>query len=85
MGRGNIRSLIREALAAKKAQGVRLGGPVLIDSDVTAKIVALKAEGKGLQAIADTLNQEGVKTARGGAQWYASTVRVVLQREAAHD
>ena len=85
MGRGNIRSLIREALAIKKAQGVRLGGPVSIESNVAARIVALKAEGKGLRAIAETLNQEGIKPARGGAQWYASTVRVVLQREAARD
>ena len=81
--RGRISQRIREALAVKKAQGVRLGRPAAIEGNVAARIVALKAEGKGLQAIADTLNQEGVKTARGGAQWYASTVRVVLQREAA--
>ena len=73
----------REALAIKKAQGVRLGGPVSIESNVAARIVALKAEGKGLRAIAEALNQEGIKPARGGSQWYASTVRVVLQREAA--
>lgn len=81
------RSLIaqrtREALAIKKAQGVRLGGPVSIEPELSERIVALKAEGKSLRAIAETLNQEGIKPARGGSQWYASTVRVVLQREAA--
>ena len=28
--------------------------------------------------IADRLNREGVPTARGGKQWYPSTVRAVL-------
>lgn len=73
----------REALAVKKAQGVRLGGPVAIGNDVAARIVALKSEGKTLRTIADILNNEGIAPARGGSQWYASTVRVVLQREAA--
>jgi DNA invertase Pin-like site-specific DNA recombinase len=73
----------REALAVKRAQGVRLGGPVAIGNDVAARIVALKSQGKTLRTIADILNNEGIAPARGGSQWYASTVRVVLQREAA--
>jgi hypothetical protein len=34
--------------------------------------------GRTLQQIADTLNQDGVATARGGSRWYASTIRGAL-------
>jgi hypothetical protein len=33
-----------------------------------------------LQAIADTLNKEGVPTARGGAQWRPSSIQSTLGR-----
>ncbi len=81
MRRTDIRRLTAQGLERARARGVRLGGPVTIGNDVAARIVALKSEGKGLRAIAEALNQEGIKPARGGSQWYASTVRVVLQRE----
>jgi hypothetical protein len=34
--------------------------------------------GRSLREIATDLNDAGVPTAQGGAQWYASTVRAVL-------
>ena len=35
----------------------------------------MRADGMTLQAIADTLNEEGVPTLRGGAKWRPSSVQ----------
>ena len=40
-----------------------------------ARIRALRARGWTFQAIADTLNAEGVPTLRGGAEWRPSSVQ----------
>lgn len=66
------------ALQQLKAQGKRLGRPRTLSAEVTARIVSDRQGGATLAAIADRLNDEGVPTARGGARWYASTVKAVL-------
>lgn len=66
------------ALQVLKSQGVRLGRPRVMATETTERIVSERAEGKTLTAIAEGLNSDGVPTARGGAKWYASTVRAVL-------
>jgi Recombinase len=76
--REEIGKLTRAALAAKRAQGVRLGRPRSIPPEVTAKIAAMRQAGRSLPAIADELNSEGVPTAHGGARWYPSTIARVL-------
>lgn len=68
----------KDALAVKKAEGVVLGRPRKLSDEVVARIVAMRATGMSLAAIADTLSGEGVPTAQGGARWYSSTVRHVL-------
>src|SRR3954471_2270550 len=70
----------REALAVKKAAGVRLGRPPTVPQNVVRRIRRQRARGESLRAIAESLNQNGVPTAQGGAQWYAATVRGVLAR-----
>lgn len=70
----------REALAVRKAQGVRLGRPVAMSPEVSTRIASLRGEGLTFAAIAAVLNDDGVPTAQGGARWYPSTVRAVLQR-----
>jgi DNA invertase Pin-like site-specific DNA recombinase len=70
----------REALAVKKAQGVRLGRPSSMSVALRKRIRRMHTRGDSLAAIARTLNAEGVTTAHGGAQWHPSTVRAVLQR-----
>lgn len=82
--RGLIAERTRAALAVKKAQGVRLGRPSAVPAEVTARIVAERAAGKTLQAIADALNSEGIATARGGSMWRPSSVKaVVVSQDAA--
>lgn len=67
----------KEGLAAKRAQGVRLGRPSTLPSDVVARIFTERRDGATLQEIADGLVADGVPTARGGT-WAAATVRKVL-------
>jgi DNA invertase Pin-like site-specific DNA recombinase len=75
----------KDALAAKKAQGVRLGRPTVLPTDVVERIVAAHRAGAGWSAIARQLNEDGVATAHGGVRWYPSSVRAVVlsQEEAA--
>lgn len=69
----------RDALAVRKAQGVRLGRPTTLPDDVRDRIVAMRAGGESLGRIASTLTDEGVPTAQGGARWHASTIAAVLR------
>lgn len=68
----------KAALAARKAAGQCLGGPVTLSNDTRRMIAELRNEGMMLQAIADKLTADSVPSARGG-QWRPSTVRGVLQ------
>jgi len=70
----------REALAVKKASGVRLGRPPTVARPVVRRIQRQRARGESVRAIADSLNRDRVPTAQGGAQWYAATVRGILAR-----
>lgn len=67
----------REALAAKRAHGVRLGRPVTLAPDVVERIVTARAAGAGWSTIARDLDADAVPTAHGGARWYPSTVRAI--------
>jgi DNA invertase Pin-like site-specific DNA recombinase len=68
----------REALAVKRAQGVRLGRPVVLNAELAARIVSAHKSGAGWSEIARRLNAEAVPTAHGGEQWHPSTVRAVV-------
>ncbi|WP_432548410.1 recombinase family protein [Kineococcus sp. SYSU DK004] len=73
----------RDALAAKKAAGVRLGRPPVLPLDVVRRIVAEREAGRSWQAIADTLTSDKVPTARGGTAWTFSSARAVYKSQAA--
>lgn len=69
----------RDALAVRRAQGVRLGRPTSIPAEVVERIVALRSAGTTQAAIADRLNAEGVPTGRGGTCWRQSSIAKVLR------
>ncbi|MGW5521681.1 recombinase family protein [Gordonia sp. NPDC003950] len=71
----------KDALAQKRAQGVRLGRPSETPAEVTRRVVEAKARGLSLRAIAAELTDAGIPTVRGGATWHASTVRAVLNSQ----
>ena len=77
--RDMIAQRTKEALAVRKAQGVRLGRPRSIPEEVVARIVQLRAQGATQTAIAEHLNAEGVPTAGRAPRWQQSTVRDVLR------
>ena len=54
----------------------RPGRPAVADLPLLQRRIAtMRASGMTLQAIADTLNKEGVPTLRGGARWRPSSVQ----------
>ncbi len=74
--RDTIAGRTRDSLAALRASGRAISRPAVEDhGELAQRIQALRAAGATLQAIADTLNAEGVPTLRGGAQWRPSSVQ----------
>ena len=71
----------REALAAKRARGVRLGRPLAIQDAVVARIRHLRRRRLTATAIARQLEAERVPAPRGGHRWHVATVARVLARE----
>lgn len=61
--------------------GLTQGCTSPLSAETIERIVSLRAEGFSLAAIANTLTQEGYKTAKGGS-WFASTVARVLNSPA---
>lgn len=66
-----------DALAALKAQGVRLGGPITLPSSTRYRVAELRASGLSLWEVVAHLEAEGIPTARGG-RWRPNTVVAVL-------
>ncbi len=72
----------KDALSAVKGRGTPLGRPTVVAREAVAIIRAMRSAGASYRTIADALNAEGVPTAQGGREWYASTVRAIEQRSA---
>jgi DNA invertase Pin-like site-specific DNA recombinase len=71
---------IRQALAAKRAQGVRLGRPPTMSAYAIERITRERAAGHSLTQIANGLNTDHIPTAQGGRRWYPATIRHTLNR-----
>ncbi len=65
----------RQALAAAKARGTRLGKRSALPAEVSRRIVQARGGGATWQAVADELNAAGVATGQGGSTWRPSSVR----------
>ena len=73
---------VREGMAQRRSEGVRMGRPRTMSTDVVKRIRDARAQGQSLRRIADALNEDQVPTAQGGARWHASTVKAVLDSDA---
>lgn len=68
----------KDALAARRAAGVRLGRPSKVPVDVLDDIALARISGRSLRGIASDLTVAGVPTVRGGAAWSASSVQAII-------
>jgi DNA invertase Pin-like site-specific DNA recombinase len=71
-----ISARTRRGLEAARSRGGGQGRTAVADvPELHERIAAMREQGMTLQAIADTLNEEGVPTLRGGAMWRPSSVQ----------
>lgn len=95
MERKLIAERTKAALAHKKAKGEKYAPVpfgyseiegrlevVQAEAQMVTEINRLRGEGNSMQSIADYMNEQGIKGKQGG-RWYASSVRCILQRQAA--
>lgn len=71
----------KDGLAEKKAQGVRLGRPSVVDEGLLEAVLGLWQDINNYSAIARLLNEAEVQTLHGGAKWYPATVQKLIQSQ----
>jgi hypothetical protein len=74
-----------EALARRRAAGVRLGRPRICPEETLPQVVSARARGARLIDIAEMLNAENVLTPGGGIRWYPSHVSRLLKTQDAQN
>jgi Recombinase len=58
---------------------MRTGRPRTLDLEVENLIIAWRAQGRGLRAIARELNATRTPTAHGGERWHPATVKRIIE------
>jgi DNA invertase Pin-like site-specific DNA recombinase len=76
--RRRIGERTRQALAAAKARGVRLGRPPTVPAKIRARILQEREAGSSYSAIAAGLNADKIPTGQGAAAWEHSAVRRIV-------
>jgi DNA invertase Pin-like site-specific DNA recombinase len=66
----------REALAVKRAQGVKLCSPATLDASIVALVRSYRLQGATLRRIAELLQEQQILIATGNTQWHACTVNL---------
>lgn len=72
----------KDALAARRASGVRLGRPSQVPSHVLDAIAQARESGHSLRRIASDLDAAGVPTVRDGFNWSSSSVQGIIASQA---
>jgi DNA invertase Pin-like site-specific DNA recombinase len=72
----------KDALAVKRAQGVKLGKPRQLPREIAERIRSERNANRTLQAIADGLNAERITTPT-GKEWSPALVRKITLQDAA--
>jgi hypothetical protein len=70
----------RRSARRAEASSARLGRPGVLPDDLVEQIRTAHAAGRSLAQITRELNAAGKPTAHGGARWWPSTVRAVVDR-----
>jgi DNA invertase Pin-like site-specific DNA recombinase len=68
----------RAGMAQRKAEGKHVGRKRQLPAETVELITAARANGASMAKIAAGLNEDGVATSHGGAKWYPSTIKAVL-------
>ncbi len=68
----------KDALAAKREKGERLGSKRRVPDEVVERIARERDAGATFRAIAAGLDRDGIPTARGGRKWWPSTIEAML-------
>ena len=71
----------KDALAAKRAQGVRLGRKSSVSHETMLRIAREREDGRTIAAIAEGLTADGILTPGGKSDWQTSTIRGVLKSQ----
>lgn len=77
------RIAVERNTARPRLEPATRGRKPAVPPEIARRISDERAAGKSLREIADNLNADRIPTAHGGACWWPSTVRQVLQRASA--
>lgn len=75
----------KDALAARRASGVRLGRPSRVPVHVLERVASARVAGHSIRRIAADLTAEGIPTVSGRGTWSHSSVQGILQSQAFAD